>query len=328
VKIALITPAGPRSRHGNRNTAARWAGLLRELGHRVRIQVLWDGTPAELMIALHARRSHDSLMAFRARFPDRPLILALTGTDLYRDIHIDAAARRSMEAADRLVVLQDMGVRELPPALRSKTRIIYQSAQVGALTPPLKTRFEVIVSGHLREEKDPFRTAAALRLLPHTSRIRVTHIGGAMTSAMATEAHAWMEQEPRYHWLGERPHWQALRFLRRARLMVISSRMEGGANVVCEALAARVPVLASRVSGNIGMLGRSYAGYFPEEDEPALARLLLRAETDPAFLEGLRRQVTARHQLVHRDRERQCLARLVAEAASGLSVRGHRCAAG
>lgn len=314
--IVLITPAGPRSRYGNRNTAMRWAGFLRELGHRVALCVTWDGSPAQLMIALHARRSHDSLARFRAAFPDRPLVLVLTGTDLYRDIHVDAAARGSLQLADRLVVLQEMGARELSPALRRKTSVIYQSARQLPRTEPLKSYFEVVVSGHLREEKDPFRAAAALHLLPRESRIRITHVGGAMTEAMAREARSWMQQEPRYRWLGERPHWEAVRFIARSRVMVISSRMEGGANVVCEALAADVPVIASRISGNIGMLGRGYSGYFAAGNERALARRLGRAESNPIFLRELQNQVAERRYLVHPRREKSALARLLADLAS------------
>ena len=326
VKIALVTPAQPHSRHGNRNTAERWAGLLRELGHRVAVQVSWDGIPADLMIALHARRSAESIARFRAVCPAVPVLLVLTGTDLYRDIRIDAAAQLSLASADRLVVLQDMGLRELSAALRRKTRVIYQSAPIAKPGLPLKSCFEVVVSGHLREEKDPFRTAQAMRFVPPSSRIRVTHIGGAMSVAMASEARAWMAQEPRYRWMGERPHGEALRILARSRLMVISSRMEGGANVVGEALAAGIPVIASRISGNIGMLGHDYAGYFGFENERALARLLLKAECDPAFVRLLRRQGAKRRPLVQRDREMKLLARLITEIASEFKARPRRAA--
>jgi putative glycosyltransferase (TIGR04348 family) len=324
MKITLVTPAPPHSRHGNRNTAARWAGLLRELGHRVALQVIWDGAPADLMIALHARRSADSVARFRAAWPARPVVLVLTGTDLYRDIRMDAGARRSLALADRLVVLQDMGLRELSSVERRKARVIYQSARIVKPRPPLTSCFEVVVSGHLREEKDPFRTAAALRSVPPASRIRVTHIGGAMTVAMASEARTWMALEPRYRWRGERPHGEALRILARSRLMVISSRMEGGANVVGEALAAGIPIVASRISGNIGMLGHDYAGYFTVENEHALARLLLKAENDPAFLQLLRRQGARRRRLVQRDREMNALARVIAEVASAFRARPRR----
>ena len=106
MKIVLITPAAPGSRHGNRGTAVRWAGMLRELGHSVKVQVEWDGACADLMLALHARRSHASIHSFVACCPDKPVILALTGTDLYRDIRTDAGAQASMRLATRMIVLQ------------------------------------------------------------------------------------------------------------------------------------------------------------------------------------------------------------------------------
>jgi putative glycosyltransferase (TIGR04348 family) len=309
LKITLITPAAPGSLYGNRGTALRWAGMLRELGHRVSVQVDWDGKPVDLLLALHARRSHPSIHNFAVCCPHHPLIVALTGTDLYRDIRNDETAQESLQLATRLIVLQDMGLLELAPALRRKTRVVVQSAQTVPRQTPLKSCFEVVVSGHLREEKDPFRAAAALACLPPSSRIRVTHIGGAMSPAMAKEARLWMKREPRYQWLGEVAHGKALRLLARSRLMVISSRMEGGANVVSEALANRVPVIASRISGNIGMLGRDYAGYYALEDERALARLLSRAETDAAFYRKLAAQCRARKPLVSHSAERSALRR-------------------
>jgi len=319
VRIVIVTPAAAGSRHGNRHTAARWGALLRALGHRVRVEVEWDGAPADLMIALHARRSHDSVVRYALAFPGRPLVLVLTGTDLYRDIRSDADAAESIALATHMVVLQEAGLKELAPALRARTQVIYQSARRAAAQAPLEGCFEIVVSGHLRDEKDPFRAAAALSHLPRGSRIRITHIGGAMTPDMARAARRWSEREPRYRWLGELPHGAALRVLGRARLMVISSRMEGGANVVGEALAAGVPVLASRISGNIGMLGARYAGYFPVEDERALARLMWRAESDPAFYRTLTAQCRNRRGLVAPRREREGLRRLIARLGKNLS---------
>lgn len=314
MNIVLVTPAGPESRTGNRNTAVRWAGMLRELGHRARVATVWDGEPADLMLALHARRSHGSIRRFHDAYPERPLIVALTGTDLYRDIRHDASAQESMRLATLLVTLQDQGPQELRAALRRKTRVIYQSAQAGEPLRP-RTRFNVCVVGHLREEKDPFRCAYALPHLPAESRIRVRHLGNAMDKAHEREALRLSRRLPRYQWLGELPHWRARDVMRHSHLMVISSRMEGGANVVSEALAVRLPVLASDVPGNVGMLGKDYAGFFPLGDEQALAALLWRAETDPAFYRLLERQCAARRRLITPQRERRTLAAIVEEAA-------------
>jgi putative glycosyltransferase (TIGR04348 family) len=313
MKIALITPAAAQSRSGNRNTAVRWARFMREAGHHVHIETVWGGADSDVMIALHARRSHASIAHFAARHPQRPLIVALTGTDLYRDIRSDRSAQESLRLATGLIVLQDRGVLELAPALRRKTRVIYQSVTPVAPQPPAKRWFEICVAGHLRDEKDPFRAAAALHHLPQQSRARVIHLGRALDPAMAAAAHRWMVREPRYTWLGERPHWQTLRRLARARMMVISSRMEGGANIVGEALAAGVPVIASRIAGNIGMLGDDYAGYFPVTDERALAQLLWRAESDADYYRLLKKQCHARKPLVSQAREHAALKRLLAD---------------
>jgi glycosyltransferase involved in cell wall biosynthesis len=122
-----------------------------------------------------------------------------------------------------------------------------------------------------------------------------------------------MAREPRYRWLGSLPHAQALRWLASSHAMVISSRMEGGANVVCEALRIGVPVLASRIPGNIGLLGADYAGYFPLEDERALAELIGLAATDQRFYSKLRNRVrTLRGMVAPRAEARALLAALSA----------------
>ena len=314
MKIAIVTPAAARSRNGNRNTAARWARFLREQGHRVTVEQTWGNSPADLMIALHARRSFGSVARYADAFPERPLIVVLTGTDVYRDIQTDANAKRSLELATRLVVLQEMALNELSPRLRGKCSVIYQSAPRIEPVASLSSCFEIVVSGHLRDEKDPFRTAAALQYLPTGSRVRVTHVGGALDPHMADEARRWMARDNRYRWLGEVPHGRALRFLSRARLMVISSRMEGGANVVSEALTAAVPVIASRIAGNIGMLGARYPGYYACGSEQALGKLISRAERDPVYYSSLAAACRKRAALVTPERERKALCELVNES--------------
>lgn len=314
MRICLVTPAPPRSRKGNRITALRWARLLRSLGHRVQIAEEYRQQRCDVLVALHAGRSAASLVRFRELHPSAPLILALTGTDVYGDIHTSAAARHSLELADRLVILQPCAADELPLALRSRARVIYQSVPAAPFRPmPRRDVFEVCVLGHLRPVKDPFRTAEAARLLPADSRIRVMQIGSALSDEMAEQARAEAADNPRYRWLGELPRGKALRKLARCRLLSLTSQLEGGANVISEALAVDVPVVSSRISGSMGLLGADYFGYFPPADTAALADLLRRCETDAAFYEALRTWCARLRELIDPERERQSWRKLLEE---------------
>ncbi|MEO8493559.1 MAG: selenoneine biosynthesis selenosugar synthase SenB [Planctomycetota bacterium] len=316
MRILIVTPAPPRSRKGNRITALRWARLLRELGHRVELTESFADQPCDLLVAMHARRSAESIRRFRDSRPGAPLIVALTGTDLYRDIKTNRAAQHSLELADRLLLLQPAGVDALPASLRTKARVIQQSA-TGLTKPPspLHSIFEVAVIGHLRPVKDPFRAAMAVRTLPESSRIRVVHIGAALSESMAARARAEMARNPRYQWIGELSPAQTLRRLARARLLVLSSRMEGGANVISEAVAVRTPIIASFISGSIGLLGEDYPGYFEVGETSALRHLLQRAEQEPRFYAELRRRCDALLPLVKPRRERDDWERLIHEFA-------------
>jgi len=288
MRIALVTPAGPGSRNGNRHTALRWATFLRKAGHHVEVAVQWSpDARVDAMLALHARRSYPSIKTFSS---DKLLVVALTGTDVYRDIHESAEAGESLELADRLIVLQPKALEELPRRLRSKVCVVVQSSATRLRHRPGARTFRICVIGHLRPEKDPMRTLAALAHLPDP-RIEVVHLGAPLEPSLAMEAQLGMQRDSRYRWLGSVPHARALRWLASSHAMVISSRMEGGANVVCEALRIGVPVLASRISGNVGLLGAQYAGYFPLENDAALARLMRKAAGDAAFYRALKSQV-------------------------------------
>lgn len=295
MRIGIITPAPPSSLAGNRRTALRWANLLRQQGHRVVISENYVDQPFDVLVALHAKLSHDSINRFYRLHPRRPLIVALTGTDLYRDLRRSRQAQASLEMATRLIVLQPKALENLPERFHRKTRVIYQSvSQAGNVHPaPANHRsrnsgFQVCVIGHLRAVKDPFRAAMASRLLPATSRIQIVQVGKALGERIAVSARREMHLNSRYRWVGEQSPKRAMEILRNSQLCVNSSRMEGGANSVSEAIAAGVPIIASRVPGNLGLLGENYPGYFPAGDAEALARLLFRAETDEQFLAQLK----------------------------------------
>jgi putative glycosyltransferase (TIGR04348 family) len=314
MNILIITPAPPGSHKGNRITALRWARLLRQLGHRVAIRQEYRDERCDLLVALHARRSFDAVASFRRIHPDRPVVVVLTGTDLYDEIHTNPVARQALGLASRLIVLQPLGIEELPRHLRARTRVILQSCATPRVRPPArKDVFEVCVLGHLRPVKDPFRTAEASRLLPSSSRVRILHVGAALSPDMEEQAHAEAEANPRYRWRGDLPRWKALRLLARSRLLVLTSRMEGGANVISEAIAASVPVLSSHIPGSVGLLGADYPGYFPTGDTEALAGLLERAETDARFYHTLKAWCKRLRPLVSPARERQSWKHLLRE---------------
>jgi putative glycosyltransferase (TIGR04348 family) len=295
MRIILITPAPPQSRAGNRATATRWANILSSLGHRVDIATGYAGQNVDMMIALHAWRSAESIQQFSRTFPGRPLIVAITGTDAYRFIHSHTdTTLQSIHLADRLVGLHDLIGNTLPQHERHKLFVIHQSAQPVGQRVLYKRYFHVSVMGHLRDEKDPMRPAMAVRDLPASSRIRIHHYGKAHTPDYAARARAEMESNPRYTWHGEIAHHKIRQVYRRTHLLVLPSRMEGGANVISEAIVAGVPVIASDIEGSIGLLGDDYGGYYPVENEKALTALLLKAESNTAWYHMLEQACIAR----------------------------------
>jgi len=292
--LLVATPYLADANNGNWRTAARWARLLAP-AYRVIVQAatapVTQGRAADAiaLIALHARRSHPAIAAWRSACPDRALIVALTGTDLYRDLPAgDVATRASLAMADRLLVLQSDAPRALPVELRDKTRVVYQSAR--ALVPwPQKPshRLHCVFVAHLREEKDPATVLKAWRVLPRDIAATLTIIGAALDPALGRAARDLAAADPRVQWQGPRDHPWTRQAIKRAHLLINSSRMEGGANVVVEAITSRTAVLATRMSGNVGMLGDDYPAYFTVGDAAGLAALVARASHDPRFMREL-----------------------------------------
>lgn len=319
--ILLITPPASAAVHGNGVTAQRWAEILRGFGHEVRVADSYRPGDYRMLVALHARKSAAAIVAFRAEHPRAPVVLALTGTDLYPDLVSSAVDPGVLRIADRLIVLQPHALRQLDDALRSRARVIVQSMPAVPARPQRADVFEVAVLAHLRTVKDPLRAAEATRLLPPGSRILVSHVGAALDDELGGRAAREDAQNPRYDWLGELSRSAALDLLARSRLLVLTSRDEGGANVVSEALAAGVPVVSSAIPGSQGLLGDDYPGYFAVGDTAALADLLYAAETDAGGrYEELVRRCRALRPLVDPRHEQRAWAELLAELSLPITV--------
>lgn len=314
--IVLITPAPAGSRAGNRATAERWATLLEREGHLVNVVTDYRHEPCDLFIALHAWRSHQAVESFRQEHPDTPVIVALTGTDIYdHQYRFQKETLGSMTQADCLIGLHHRVKLDIPAEFSEKLVTVLQSAdQPGRSGGENPDHFLVCVIGHLRDEKDSLRAALAARLLPDDSAIRVINAGKAHSPEWQTRTLAEQSANPRFQWLGEvgKPDIQVL--MQSSRLMVISSVMEGGANVVSEACRAGLPVIASAISGNIGLLGDDYPGYFRTADEHDLARLLAKAEKSPGFLAELTQRVSLLAADFTPENEQASLAAAIAKA--------------
>lgn len=309
--LVIVTPALAAANNGNWQTAQRWARMLRN-DYAVTLTDRWAGGDEQLMIALHARRSAVSVSAWRAAHPHRPLVLVLTGTDLYRDIARDVDAQRSLQLADRLVVLNECGLAALPEPLRAKGVVCLQSASRRRVLRKTSRHLRALMVGHLREEKSPQTYFDTARRLAARHDILLDHIGGELDPALGRAARALMASVRTYRWLGALPHAATRARIQAAHVLVHPSRLEGGAHVVIEAVSSGTPVIASRIDGNVGLLGTDFGGYFEPGDDLRLATLLRQARDDAAMLPLLQAQCAARAPLFAPEAERATLRQLLA----------------
>jgi putative glycosyltransferase (TIGR04348 family) len=294
--IVIVSPALSDANNGNWQTAKRWATLLSK-HYRTRIVKDWPDDLSQsddILLALHARRSASAVQAWQAQHGSGQLVVVLTGTDLYRDIHTDTDAKQSLDAAARLIVLQPLGISELPAQHRAKTHVVLQSTSSRQTLPKTSSRLRAVMVGHLRDEKLPQTLFAAARLLQAREDIVIDHIGAGLDAQLTQDAVATAAACKNYIWLGALPHAQTRAKIQRAHVLVHASKMEGGAHVVMEAVCSGTPVIASNIPGNVGMLGDDYHGYFPVGDARALALLLERCKDEPHFIDTLKSQCAMR----------------------------------
>ena len=315
-RIAIAAPIRPGASSGNSVTADRWAAQLTLLGHTVDVVLIDESKPlavlapqADIVVALHARRCATAVTVAKLEHPNRPVIVGLAGTDLYRDLPGDPATRRSLDIADQLVVLQDHGIEHLASLDRSwseKASVIHQSVSVAAptLRPP-SNEFVVLVLSHLRDVKDPLLAARATHDLPPESKVRVVLAGSAHSSEWSDRAAAEASTNDRFEWLGEVDREAAASLLANSTVLACTSLLEGGANVVSEAIGMGLPVIGTDIGGNRGLLGSDHPGLVPVGDHRALTDLLRHLESSASELDALRQHSVERQWMVDPAHERE-----------------------
>ena len=295
MKIAIFSAATRSSRAGNWVTTSRWQKLLRSAGHPTSVlhhleEI--DGCDAEVLIGLHARRSSQALIRFKKLFPNRTSIVALTGTDLYRDLaptksRHPALAVRALDECRRIVLLQPLMAKRLKKRWQKKSRVVMMD--VSSKSQPKRKsptgKLKACVVGHMRFEKDSLRAAMAVRLPSGT--IEVTHVGDALTESLQQRAKRESDQNANWNWRGSVSYAAVQALMKRSDLLVNSSRIEGAPNVLFEALSLRLPIIASKIDGHVGILGEDYGGYFKVGDTVGLRKLLLRCSQEPNFYRRL-----------------------------------------
>lgn len=311
--IAIVTPYLADANNGNWRTARRWQSLLAREFKPI-VHNAWPPDAkhdADLMMALHARRSAEAVRHFRMQYPDKPVVVVLTGTDLYRDLGESVEAKYAISVADALIVLQEDAIQHVPGPFRRKTHVIYQSAKPLQPGTKAKGKLDCVVVGHLRGEKSPETIFRLVDALPPNLPIHLLHIGAGLDPSLAEKAQALTDTHSNYRWAGPLPHGLARAAIKRAHVLIHPSIMEGGANVIVEAITSGTPVVASHMSGNIGMLGREYPGYFPVGDEMALLAMLRRCLAEPGFLSRLNTACAARAKQFLPESERASLSRVL-----------------
>ena len=306
--VLVSSPFPIDSAQGNSVSARRIAGRIADLGWRTELTSGYQDQEASILIALHARRGAEAVEVVSKRPPGNPIVLVLTGTDLYKDLpNGDRTCVRSMELADALVIYQEASAEAVPARFHDKLHTIWKSVDLpipDALPPPAERPLTLTILAHLRTIKDPFLPAAALSRLPGSMEVRIDHFGVELEPGLAAVAREWMRREPRYRWHPPLDRERVAAAIVASHATINSGRAEGGSNAISESIVQGTPVLASQIPANVGFLGESYAGYFAAGDVEGLAALIERCcDTDSMLLAQLARQVEARAPLFQAETE-------------------------
>ena len=194
--------------------------------------------------------------------------------------------------ADHLVLLHEGSLVAVPQIFHSKCTVIYPSVSLpeGVNYTPEEKGFAVLMAGNMRKEKNPELAMAASAMISPSIGFHVYGESSESGSGRVIEH-------------GVVSHDEIITAMSKAQLLLNTSHQEGGSNSICEAISMGLPVIASDIPGNSGMLGDDYAGLFPPNDLEALVLILGKAATEQEFYAQLKKQISDRAPLFSFARE-------------------------
>lgn len=305
MKVCVASPYPLSELKGNSVTTKRIVEILQEGRIDARGSHLYDGLPADVLISLHAVKGAPAVEEFCEKRPEGRVVVLIAGTDLYDTLPKGSeAGYRALEKADRIVVVQETAVQRLPEIFQEKAVVVPNSLDpISVEANPGESPFIISVVGHPRPVKRPFLTIESVSKHPEWEDLEVWLIGKALDDESRRKAEEWGEKDARFRWFGGLPREEALKLLAKSNLTVNSSVSEMGANAILEAMTIGVPVLASRVEGNEGLLGEDYPGYFDEDELENVLQAVVDKRVD---LKEWVRLATERLPLFSRERESAC----------------------
>jgi glycosyltransferase involved in cell wall biosynthesis len=220
----------------------------------------------------------------------------LPGDRIRKHPRLEQRLRRALAAADAVIaqgqflkdVILELGVAE------KRIHIIHNGVDLAAFahgTPFPHPRPYLLSLGKLKPHKGIDILLRAYARLPNPAADLLIAGHGGQRAALETLAQQ-LGIGSRVRFVGFVSGQEKINLYRSAMFFVCPSRREPFANVILEALAAGLPVVASAVGGNRELVHHERHGLlFPAEDEPALASVLHCLLDTPTLLPCLRANV-------------------------------------
>lgn len=285
VRVLLLSPL--LGGGGNATSARRLARHLGAEGVAARLlEVSAPDFPGRLAAALRSFRP-DLVHALHARkggaawldhaLPgDPPLVVSLTGTEIHRDLGDPSLAPRVLGALrEARLVLSSGGALlasavAVVPSLSGRSAVVPKGVDLPPRDPGFDLRraaglprnaFVFLLPAGLREVKDPlFALEPLSRLRRGDPRVAFVHCGESLDPSLEEALRARAAAEPWVRTLGAVPYRRMGSVYAGASVVLNTSRSEGYANVLPEAMAAGRPLLAADIPANAETVVRGRTG--------------------------------------------------------------------